>query len=114
VKTENKQKREIIERLLIVPPKQKRIFWAREMKFLNDFIEKYPDFEFWNKVSFRNKMESLLLLKGEYGENLLKKKYLEYKYVIPKNETYNIGKKSGKDIKIKNNPKTIKDFLKNE
>ena len=106
MKTEHKQKKEIIERLVVIPAKQKRFFWAREMKFLNDFIDEYPDF------SLKEKVESLLLLKGDWGKEMLRKKYLEYKYIIPTNKSYNIGKKSGNDFKPKESPKTVKDFLK--
>ena len=104
-------KKKIIQRLVNVPPKGKRPFWAREMKFLKDFMEEYPSFDFWDKVSFGKKLESLVLLKGEFGEKTLKKKYLEYNYVIPEPNMYNIGKKAGKDISIKKKPRTIKKFL---
>jgi len=111
VKTEHKQKKEIIERLVVIPSKQKRFFWAREMKFLNDFIKEYPDLSFWKVFSLKDKLESLLLLKGAWGKEMLKKKYLEYKYVIPENKSYNIGNKTGSDFKVKTTPRTIKDFL---
>lgn len=111
MKIKHSEKKEIIQRLVTIPAKQKRPFWAKEMKFLNDFIEKYPNLNFWKVVSFGNKIESLLLLKGEFGEKELKRKYLEFKYVIPKKEQYNIGEKEGEDIDIDNKPRTIKDFL---
>ncbi len=112
MKEKKGDKKKIIERLLNVPAKQKRMFWAREMKFLNDFLKKYPDMGFWSKVSFGAKLDSLLLLKGETGEQQLRKKFLEYKYIIPDKKTYNIGKKSGKDIDVNPPPKTLKEFLK--
>ena len=111
MKTEHKHKKEIIERLVTIPLKQKRFFWAREMKFLNDFIEEYADFSFWKKITLEEKLESLLLLKGDWGKKMLKKKYLEYKYVIPENKSYNIGSKTRTDFKVKAAPRTIKDFL---
>lgn len=111
MKIKHSEKKDIIQRLVIVPAKQKRPFWAKEMKFLNDFIDKYPDADFWKKVNFGKKLESLLLLKGESGEKSLKKKYLEYKYIIPEQEKYTIGKKSGKDTVVDPTPRTIKDFL---
>ena len=52
------------------------------------------------------------MLKGDWGKEMLKKKYLEYKYVIPENKSYNIGNKTGSDFKVKAPPRTIKDFLK--
>ena len=106
-------KKKIIHRLIDVPAKGKRPFWAREMKFLKDFMSEYPCLEFWQKVSFGKKLESFVLLKGEYGSSVLKKKYLEFNYVIPEKEEYNIGKKCGEDILINKSPKTIKDFVNN-
>ena len=104
-------KKKIIERLVDIPQKGKRPFWAREMKFLKDFMEKYPSLEFWQKVTFGEKLESLLLLKGEFGEAKIKKKYLEFNYVIPEKQKHVLGKKSGEDVAVDIRPRTIKDFL---
>tara|TARA_R110000824_G_scaffold262408_1_gene451110 strand:+ start:744 stop:1079 length:336 start_codon:yes stop_codon:yes gene_type:complete len=105
-------KKKIIERLVKIPVRGKRPFWAREMKFLKDFMEEYPSLEFWQKTSFGEKLESLILLKGDTGRATIKRKFLEFNYIIPDKKGYNIGKKSGKDTEIELNPKTIRDFLK--
>ena len=101
----------MISRLVIVPKTQKRFFWAREVKFLNDLLENYPSIDFWKKIKFDKQFESLLALKGDYGKRVLKKKYLEYSYVIPSEEKLKIGKKVGKDKKFEKKVNTIKDFL---
>ena len=105
-------KKRIIERLVNIPSKGKRPFWAREMKFLKDFMAKYPSLEFWQKVSFGEKLDTLLLLKGEYGEASVKKKYLEFLYVVPNVKSYPIGEKSGEDLTCIKPIKTVKNFLK--
>ena len=104
-------KKKILGRLVDIPEKVRRYFWAREMKFLKDFMEEYPSLEFWQKVSFGEKLESLILLKGKTGQEAIKKKYLEFNYVIPDKKNYNIGEKSGKDVIINPPPRTIKEFL---
>ena len=78
------------------------------MKFLKDFMEEYPGLDFWEKVSFGEKLESLKLLKGEVGRGILKKKHLEFNYTIPDKKTYPLGEKVGQDIVLKREPKTIK------
>ena len=104
-------RKRIIERLVQIPAKGKRPFWAREMKFLNDFMKEYPSLEFWQKISLGEKLDSLLLLKGKIGQDTLKKKYLEFNYVIPPKKIYDIGEKTGKDVFVDSKPSTIKDFL---
>ena len=106
-------KKRILERLVDVPPRGKRPFWAREMKFLKDFMEEYPSLEFWQSVSFGDKLDSLLLLKGKTGQESVKKKYLEFNYIIPEKEKHQLGKKVGEDAIIKTAPKTVKGFLTN-
>ena len=103
--------KKILGRIVDIPERGKRPFWAREMKFLKDFMEEYPDLEFWEKVSFGEKLESLKLLKGAVGQSVLKRKYLEFNYVIPPKKIYDIGEKTGKDVFVDSKPSTIKDFL---
>jgi hypothetical protein len=42
-------KRDLIKKL-VEPDKQKRMFWAREMKLLNDLLEMFPNQEFWQRM----------------------------------------------------------------
>ncbi len=111
MKIKHADKKEVVSRLVDVPSKNKRFFWAREIKFLNDLLERFPDIDFWKIVTFPKKYESLLALKGEYGEKTLKKKYSEYNYVIPKVEKIKLGKKVGKDVDFKEKKNTIRKFL---
>ena len=108
------EKKNIIKRLLIEPSFQKRSFWSREMKFLNELYKKFPDLSFWELISFEKKYDSLLFLKGEYGLNLLKKKFLEFSYKIPEKAKPVIGEKTGYDYTKPKKPKTIRQFLINE
>ena len=97
-----------------MPKLNKKAFWAKETKFLNELIVKFPNVEFWKKIKLPKKYDSLLYLKGEWGLDFLKRKYLEYNYIIPKKEAIKIGRKAGEDKLITKKTKTIRDFLKND
>lgn len=103
-------KRNLIKKLVIEPNKQKRMFWAREMKLLNDLIEIFPKQDFWEKVHFE-KVPSLAILRSEYGLAKLKKLYIEFNYVIPKKIEIPLGEKRGKDKIISKKSKTIRQFI---
>jgi hypothetical protein len=100
--------------MVIVPSKNKRLFWAKEMKFLNDLFKQYPDQEFWLKIKMPKKYESLLALKGNYGKNILQKKYSEFNYKIPIVPKIILGEPCGENFSYKKRAKTLKDFLKDE
>ena len=106
-----KNKRETLKRLLKIEGRRSRNFWAREMKALNDLLEKFQDVSFWNKVSFSESFNSLLFFKKGDGLEILNKKYREFNYKIPEPKRFNIGKTTGEDRVYKNKIKTIKDFL---
>ncbi len=103
-------KRNLIKKLVIEPNKQKRVFWAREMKLLNDLIEIFPKQDFWEKVNFE-KVPSLAILRSEYGLAKLKKLYIEFNYVIPEKIEIPLGEKRGKDKIISKKSKTIRQFI---
>jgi len=103
-------KRNLIKKLVIEPSKQKRMFWAREMKLLNDLIEIFPKQDFWEKVNFE-KVPSLAILRSEYGLAKLKKLYIEFNYVIPEKIEIPLGEKRGKDKIISKKSKTIRQFI---
>jgi len=55
-------KRDLIKKLVVEPDKQKRMFWAREMKLLNDLLEMFPNTEFWQRMTI-DKVASLARLR---------------------------------------------------
>ena len=104
-------KKKIIERLIEVPEKGKRPFWAREMTLLKRLLDRWPDLNFWHKVRFGDKFPSLAYLLTDIGVGNVTRKYNEFTFDIPQQKTYNLGDKQGKDSLIKNRNKFIKDFL---
>lgn len=103
-------KRNLIKKLVIEPSKQKREFWAKEMKLLNDLIEIFPKQDFWERMNPK-KVSSLAVLRSEYGLSKLKKLYAEFNYVIPKKTEIPLGEKKGKDKIISKKSKTIRQFI---
>ncbi len=107
----NIDKRQIILRLVEVPAKNKRPFWAKEMKLLNGLVEEYDNPRFWSKVKFSMIFPSLAYLKTEFGRRDLRRKYIEFNFDIAPTKEYNLGGKIGEDKSYIKKPKTIKDFL---
>ena len=86
------------------------MFWAREMKMLNDLMDMFNSQEFWQKVSL-DKVPSLAVLRSGHGLSILSKKYKEFNYKIPAKVEIPLGKKTGKDKIISKKPKTIRQFI---
>jgi hypothetical protein len=105
------EKKKVIEKLLNVPDKQKRLFWGREIKTLNILIEVYPESKFWKGLTFPQKLDSMILFRSGYYQQELKRRYNLYKYNIPPKKEITLGDKTGKDYTSKKKVKTIKDFL---
>ena len=105
-------KKHILARLTLVPTKDKRLFYMREMKFLNDLCDRYS-LEFMNAVSFDKKFDSLAYLVSEKLKETLDQKFraFNFKVDLSKYERYDIGEKVGEDVELSKSPKTIKDFL---
>tara|TARA_R110000803_G_scaffold184182_2_gene246504 strand:- start:292 stop:762 length:471 start_codon:yes stop_codon:yes gene_type:complete len=105
-------KKEILIRLVEVPNTEKRFFYAREMKMLNDLCNRYS-LEFMNIVNFDKKFDSLAYLVSPKLRNVLDQKFRAFNYVVDKTRypTYTIGDKCGDDKKIAKKMKTTKDFL---
>ena len=105
-------KRKIIQRLLEQPVSSKRMFYAREMKLLNDLCNRYS-LEFMNVVTFNKKINSFALLLSIKLKDTMDKKWRAFNYKLDKNKykEYNIGEKSGEDKELKKPNKTTKDFL---
>lgn len=105
------EKKKVIEKLLNVPDKQKRLFWGREIKTLNILLEFYPESKFWKGLTFPQKLDSMILFRSGFYQNELKRRYNLFKYNIPTKKEIKLGKKEGEDYINKNKIKTIKDFL---
>ena len=104
-------KKEILFRLVDVPPTGRRNFYAREMKFLNDLCDRYS-LEFMNVVSFNKKFDSLTYLVSPKLKKTLDQKFRAFNFLLDKSRypEYDIGEKTGEDSVVKKK-KTLKDFL---
>jgi len=105
-------KKHIIEALVVIPKTQKRAFWAREMKLLNGLMSEFDNDRFWQLLSFIQKYESLAFFVSPYGKKILKKRFNEYNYKIPKTKKVELGDKVGEDKQYDKQPSTIRQFLK--
>lgn len=105
-------KKNILSRLTLVPIKDKRLFYMREMKMLNDLCDRYS-LEFMNEVSFDRKFDSLAYLVSEKLKETLDKKFraFNFKVDLSQYEHYDIGEKVGEDASVEKKTKTIKQFL---
>tara|TARA_Y100001938_G_C7746316_1_gene261753 strand:+ start:167 stop:514 length:348 start_codon:yes stop_codon:yes gene_type:complete len=111
-KAKGPNKRDIIFRLVDVPDKGRRPFFAREMKMLNDLCDRYSQ-DFMAIVSFEKKFDSLAYLVSDKLKDTMDTKFraFNFKVDLSKYERYNLGHKSGQDRDIARTTKTIKDFL---
>ena len=104
-------KKKIIERLVEVPTKGRRPFWAREMTLLKRVFALQADLKFWHKVSFGEKFPSLAYLLTDIGKGQIRRKYNEFSFEIPQEKTYNLGEKEGEDRFIPRKNKTLRSFF---
>ena len=104
-------KRELLKKLLHIPPKVRPSFWGKQFRILNSILKKYPDEKFWEQLQI-DKVSCLSLYAGEDVHGIAEK----YKRFIfqPefKNPEYKIAEKTGEDYNTVAKPKTIKGFLK--
>lgn len=107
----HKEKKLVIENLISIPSQGKRLFWAKEIKFLNILLEKYPNKKFWTNLSFYDKLDSMLLLRSGYYSNELELKYKRFNYKIPPKEEVILGDIVAQKIEYKKPINTIKKFL---
>jgi hypothetical protein len=105
-------KKDILSRLTLVPTKDKRLFYMREMKILNDLCKRYSE-EFMNVVSFDKKFESLSYIVCDKLKMKMDLKFAAFNFKIDssKYESYSIGDKIGEDIEVQPKKKTTKQFL---
>ena len=104
-------KKKIIERLVDVPVKGRRPFWAREMTLLKRVLALQSNLKFWHKVSFGEKFPSLAYLLTDIGKGQIRRKYNEFSFEIPAVKSYNLGEKIGEDKIVHRKKKTIRSFL---
>mgnify|MGYP003388286412 CR=1 FL=1 len=121
----------VIERLLVFPSdnstKEARSFWSRENKFFTKLYKRFPDYNFWHKVSFNEaygnygkklsktgKLPTFALFfnkDSDYWINSLEKKWKEFHWKPKKLKTF----KPKNDVVEKNTQKikkrSIRDFL---
>ena len=111
-KSKGPNKREIIFRLLEVPDKARRPFFAREMKMLNDLCERYS-LEFMDVVDFGKKFDSLAYLVSDKLKETLDQKFRAFNFRVDlsKYEVYDIGEKVWEDKVVSPKRKTVRDFL---
>lgn len=105
-------KKDILSRLTLVPTKNKRLFYMREMKILNDLCERYSE-EFMNIVSFDKKFDSLSYIVCDKLKMKMDIKFSAFNFRVDfsKYEDYSIGEKIGEDAEVKQRKKTTKQFL---
>ena len=108
-------KKHILARLTLVPAKDKRLFYMREMKFLNDLCERYS-LEFMDIVSFDKKFDSLAYIVCDKLEETMDKKFraFNFKVDLSKYSDYDIGEKVGEDSTVEKKIKSLKNFLDGE
>jgi hypothetical protein len=105
-------KKHILARLTLVPAKDKRLFYMREMKMLNDLCDRYS-LEFMNVVSFDRQFDSLAYLVSDKLKDTLDQKFraFNFKVDLSKYPDYHLGEKVGPDARVPTKQKTIKNFL---
>ena len=106
-------KRELLKKFVSFPKKDLRLFFAREMKLLNDLIEKYS-IEFVQALSLDKKYESVAIILCESFKPEIDKRFTSFNYKTDYslyNDVAISENKSGEDSAVKFKPKTIRDFL---
>jgi hypothetical protein len=111
-KSKGPNKRDIIFRLIEVPDKGRRPFFAREMKLLNDLCGRYS-LEFMDIVNFGKKFDSLAYLVSPKLKDALDEKFraFNFKVDLSKYKTYDIGEKIGEDVIMLPSPENNKRFF---
>tara|TARA_R110000824_G_scaffold65538_1_gene170588 strand:+ start:77 stop:412 length:336 start_codon:yes stop_codon:yes gene_type:complete len=109
----HKERISAIKRLVEVPKKATKTFWGCESKCLSVLIQEFPNEDFWLKISFSIKFDSLKMLRSGYYHDELKKRYGRFNYSPPEDSSPKVSShKSGEDYLPKSKPKSIREFLK--
>ena len=74
-------------------------------------LEQYPNLDFWSKVKFKQDWDSLKILKSDYGQKILEKKYREFNFILTEHKQIPLGEKLDQDKTVNKKPKTIRQFL---
>ena len=108
-------KREVVQRLIEVPDKGRRAFWAKQMAIFNKLLDKFPKEDFWRKVCFPQKYQGMEYLLSEYGLVLVSQKYREFNYKIHPAPTFSFNKNIiGEAPTLNPKPNTLNDFLQHD
>ena len=106
-------KKQLLKKFVEFPKTGIRFFFAKEMKLLNDLIDRYS-IEFVDALSLIKKYDSMAVILSDSYKKELDKKFNNFNYKIDSSK-YDIvtlsDSKSGEDAVIKSKPKTIRDFL---
>ena len=103
-------KKVLLKKLIDIPKSSIRIFYAREMKLLNDLIDCY-NIEFIATLSLSKKYDSVAILLCDSFKETLDSKFRCFNYKINESlyETNQIySKKFDQDLILDKKPKTIK------
>tara|TARA_S200002703_G_C3741670_1_gene228081 strand:+ start:552 stop:908 length:357 start_codon:yes stop_codon:yes gene_type:complete len=112
--TPHKRRQAVIGKLVEVPDKQKRLFWAKEMKLLKDLEARYS-LQFLEIVTFPKKYDSLAYLVSKELKDTMDRKWRNFNFKVDfsKYDSYSLGEKCGKDyIPADYKPKNTKDLFK--
>ncbi len=105
----------LIDKLLKYERRFSKDTVGREMMIARILVQQCPDEQFWKTLNLGFELNSLAFLQSAKGKDILKKKYSEYKFEIPKIEQHNIGtEKVGEDIEVVKKPLSLNDFLKSK
>lgn len=104
-------KRAIIRKIIDIPKKADKNFWAKEFTLLNRLLKKFPDISFWEKSSFTKVPSIAILLTTEFSKLEIQYKQFFFQLDSPNTEI-KLGDKFGEDYNTVNKIKTLKDFLK--
>jgi hypothetical protein len=106
-------KRHLLKKFVEFPKTGIRHFFSREMKLLNDLIERYS-IEFVDALSLDKKYESMAIILCDSFKKEIDKRYKHFNYKIDhsKYEKQIISEqKFGENLQVNKKLKTIRDFL---
>lgn len=114
----------VIEKHLITPSdnrtKEAKNFWSRESCFFSKLYKKYPNYDFWNKVTFKGsiiddgKLPSFLLFfdkDNNYWIKLLDSKWKDFNWKPKKLKSYKFDKNIEPETKPASKKRHIRDFF---
>jgi hypothetical protein len=106
-------KRDLLKKLILFPKNGVRAFFSKEMKLLNDLIDRYSE-EFIAALSLDKKYDSVAILLCESFKKDLDKRFSNFNYKIDetKYDKITLSKdKVGEDVQTSKKIKTLRGFL---